>query len=172
MGCDIHLFIEYKVPSKFPNRETFYSFGGEMWRNRNYNIFAKLAGIRNGYNIKPISKPRGLPEDIGDEAKARNELFIFNSKNEEEDYITPEEAEKYIAQGSSKRIDENHIAHPDWHSHSWVTADELDQVFADPLVDFYKYPDCVDYAWIAIRDTLRSFEKQGCQARIVFWFDS
>jgi hypothetical protein len=37
--------------------------------NRNYVVFAVLAGVRNRQNIKPISEPRGLPDDLSEEAR-------------------------------------------------------------------------------------------------------
>ena len=31
---------------------------------RNYTMFAIFADVRNGGNVRPISKPKGLPNDI------------------------------------------------------------------------------------------------------------
>lgn len=47
MGCDIHL-ADYQ----------------DFFKNRDYSVFAFLAGVRNRDNIIPISPPRGLPEDL------------------------------------------------------------------------------------------------------------
>jgi hypothetical protein len=58
MGCDIHLHIEIKIESKWHH----YNHPNV---NRNYHLFSKMANVRNypEYNIKPISEPKGFPED-------------------------------------------------------------------------------------------------------------
>jgi len=57
MGCDIHLHVEVKINGKW-----------EHWTNpsvdRNYDLFAKMAGVRNNGSITPISEPKGLPKDL------------------------------------------------------------------------------------------------------------
>lgn len=62
MGCDIHAHGEVKING--------------IWRHwsqpnihRSYNLFAKMADVRNDETIDPISKPRGLPEDVTYETK-------------------------------------------------------------------------------------------------------
>lgn len=57
MGCDIHLHIEVKI-------------AGE-WRHwaapgidRDYMLFAKMAGVRNHWRIKPIAEPKGMPDNL------------------------------------------------------------------------------------------------------------
>lgn len=91
MGTDIHLTVEVRrddkwvaLPSPKPPegvaREKwndgslspfwgpgFYDDGTEEWNwhhDRNYFLFAILANVRNyGHGVKPISEPRGIPED-------------------------------------------------------------------------------------------------------------
>ena len=57
MGCDIHLHIELKIKGQ--------------WRHYNhprvprvYDLFAKMAGVRNYDGIEPIAEPKGLPDDV------------------------------------------------------------------------------------------------------------
>jgi hypothetical protein len=57
MGCDIHPHIEIKIKG-----EWHYYAPGKM--GRNYLAFAKMAGVRNHNNIKPISSPKGFPKDV------------------------------------------------------------------------------------------------------------
>lgn len=58
MGCDIHMHSEIKIDGEWHH----YS---EMEGFRNYDIFNKMAGVRGfGSPDKPISEPRGLPEDV------------------------------------------------------------------------------------------------------------
>ena len=69
MDCDIHMNIEVKTEN-----------GWELYSkpniDRNYSLFAKLANVRNCDNkIVPISKPRGLPEDISFLVKKSYEMW-------------------------------------------------------------------------------------------------
>lgn len=64
MGCDIHMVIQVKKDNTWKTISRGYD-------DRNYNAFAILADVRNGYGFagtptgsgfKPISEPRGLPD--------------------------------------------------------------------------------------------------------------
>lgn len=58
MGCDIHLHIEVKINGKWEH-------WGAPSVPRCYPLFNKLAGVRDyDDSITPISKPRGLPDDL------------------------------------------------------------------------------------------------------------
>ena len=57
MGCDIHANFEIKVNNKW-----LYYSNPDI--DRNYDLFARMANVRNNRGIKPIDDPRGLPEDI------------------------------------------------------------------------------------------------------------
>lgn len=75
MGCDIHLYVEKRtekgwevLKGKNPLHENFKDepeFGIRDWLydGRNYSLFAILARVRNRSNLKPISEPRGIPND-------------------------------------------------------------------------------------------------------------
>lgn len=76
MGCDIHMFTEKRVGNRWETADFFHyepNAKGEMeltrlefMGNRNYRLFARLAGIRNGYGIEPIDTPRGVPKDLSE----------------------------------------------------------------------------------------------------------
>lgn len=95
MGCDIHFYVERKVdgvwqsadrwePSeeepgsqRIPRKKRFYS-------DRNYNLFAILADVRNGYGFAgcdtgngfvPIADPRGIPEDVSELVQAESDRW-------------------------------------------------------------------------------------------------
>ena len=57
MGCDIRMFQECKIDGQWL---CFNQPPVTRW----YIFFARLAGVRNSFGIKPISSPRGLPEDM------------------------------------------------------------------------------------------------------------
>lgn len=113
MGCDIHLYHEKKVGNQWVAADAWersayeedqgrltVPYGKELYDGRNYNLFAVLANVRNGYGfagivtgtpIKPICLPRGVPIDACDEY--RLEVEAWNG---------------------------------DGHSHSWLTLADLD----------------------------------------------
>lgn len=100
MGTDIHMAAEVRKNGKwrlvteciFPHYNFNYNKEKGEWEskisdkktfcpysNRNYDLFAMLANVRNGFGfagyvtgerINPISKPKGYPEDMCDELKS------------------------------------------------------------------------------------------------------
>lgn len=61
MGCDIHMFVEMK--SKKLGKWLLYSHP-EV--GRDYDLFAKMANVRNRGDIEPLSDPKGLPKDASE----------------------------------------------------------------------------------------------------------
>lgn len=62
MGCDIHLYIEYK-PKKSTS-DYWYSFGQRFNPGRNYHLFGLISkGVR--YESENSLEPKGLPENLG-----------------------------------------------------------------------------------------------------------
>lgn len=68
MGCDIHSVAQVKIKGKW--KTVLQDVAGD---NRNYDTFAVLANVRNGYGFAgvdtgdgfiPISQPRGYPKDF------------------------------------------------------------------------------------------------------------
>lgn len=98
MGCDIHMFVERREGGAWvtadkwhpdpenPGRMSIYKWGeglarlaGPIYSDRNYDLFAILANVRNGRGFAgcdtgdgfvPIAKPRGVPEDACSEYQA------------------------------------------------------------------------------------------------------
>lgn len=72
MGCNIHLLIEKKNKNGCWENVTLYeklndtSFEVvELWE-RDYIFYSLIANVRNYDDLKFISKPRGLPNDISE----------------------------------------------------------------------------------------------------------
>lgn len=61
MGCDIHGWVEVKVGDKYIAVKELKS------RERNYERFAKLAGVRD-YAETSDGTPNGIPNDVSDTA--------------------------------------------------------------------------------------------------------
>lgn len=72
MGCDIHASLEYLNDYNWSSMNLHIK-NDELvdydFTSRSYILFAILAGVRNDYNLKPISKPKGFPEDASKETK-------------------------------------------------------------------------------------------------------
>lgn len=164
MGCDIHCYIEFRRRGDRDN------WGGWPRINpgRNYGAFGRLAGVRG--QVGPIVPPRGLPSDLSFHARHDNELYICNEPTE--GCVTAETAKHYFEKCGSKYIMRDGkpiwVTHPDWHTHSWLTADEWEAAitfkshFVQSAGDEYE----------AILAVMRFFESRGYDTRVVFWFDN
>jgi hypothetical protein len=79
VGTDIHDYAEifhdgrwqYAGDNAFPTNEWDIERHSPFGAEREYNLFAFLAGVRNDRDIKPLAEPRGLPADISAETHAR-----------------------------------------------------------------------------------------------------
>lgn len=93
MGCDIHIYVEAKREGKWVSVDKWIPFPypdesteGRMWVNyedriycdRNYEVFAALADVRNDGNIRPISAPKMLPSDISHEVKNEADHWVMD----------------------------------------------------------------------------------------------
>jgi hypothetical protein len=169
MGTDIHCFIEFCAN----DHNYWHSLGEQIIPTRDYEIFDRLAGVREEGPLVPL---RGMPEDAGYFAKDYNRLEISEIGEADVDwYRTAEEAKEYVDRGDSAYVygrdgrdgrDGKPIAvtHPDWHSHSWVTPDEWEtaiQVDQPKAVPEYR----------AMLAAMRELEQMGYQCRVVFWLD-
>jgi hypothetical protein len=166
MGCDIHVYVEFRCKGS----GLWNNFGGRINPGRHYGVFAKLAGVRDyGDDFTPVASSRGMPKDAAWESDYDNRLFIVSGDQGEDGTCTMNQAERWVAQGCSHYTDERktHVTQPDWHSHSWATADELEMVINELKIQSFDHPE-----YIALLDVLRSFERQGYDSRIVFWFDN
>ena len=136
MGCDIHLYIEYKSKkTEFDGYNPgWQSFGGSINPGRNYAMFALMADVRNyGDDKLPVLvKRRGMPEDAG--YTATDDIRIYISDVPSSRYVSTETAKSWVKSGSSKFINDKEgnpmwVTDPDAHSHSWLTTSEFESIF-------------------------------------------
>jgi hypothetical protein len=82
MGCDVHCFAEVKYKGR-------WQFAGEVYMERHYDIFSKMANVRNEEDsgIEPISLPRGVPQDASDLTKVIMDDVDYHSHS----YLSLEE---------------------------------------------------------------------------------
>lgn len=95
MGCDIHMRAEVLKDGKWEMvGEVFEGYNNaksaEPYDGRNYELFSFLAGVRNRFDIIPISEPKGYPDDISKEVKKELE-DDWGSDGHSASYLTLEE---------------------------------------------------------------------------------
>jgi hypothetical protein len=138
MGCDIHLYIEYKSKKpQYDGREsTWHSFGNRINPGRNYTMFGLMANVRNCYSdgkLPVLVEPRGMPDDVGYYVKDESQIYISETILEGEHIVTMETANRWVESGSSKFVNNQEgkptwVTDPDAHSHSWLTASEFETI--------------------------------------------
>ena len=166
MGCDIHAFIDFNKPGE----DWCQCFSDELSLDRDYAVFAKLAGVRNhGDEIVPISEPRGLPQNVSWTVSGEDNLFVVEKDENESGTCTKEQADGWVARGISKYKDEKHISNPDHHSHSWVSLQEYEKALSE-LSGIIKYKLAVEY--FAVLSAMKTIAENGYEVRLVFWFDN
>lgn len=99
MGCDIHCYAEKR------NKDGKWEIVGDNYQpygNRNYNLFAILANVRNGTafagcktgeGFNPISNPKGVPSDASEEYASLSEQW--DSDGHSHSYFTLRELLDY-----------------------------------------------------------------------------
>ena len=96
MGCDIHFYVEKRETLTSPwvsadewdNKDedgiARVNYRDAFYHDRNYNLFAILADVRNGHGFAgvktgdgfmPISQPRGLPDDCDPRVRALSDSW-------------------------------------------------------------------------------------------------
>lgn len=216
MGCDIHLYIEKRAIKEIPfvrsepdpdkkgewkQKIIYYSEGNEWspcyftnnarreFSDRCYDMFAKLADVRNYNDLEPIEL-RGFPSDASDVVKRSYcyELIPDEEYNEEKyerfsdafgiGYCKKSYGEKLIVIGASEVIYEENgrkfISGPDWHSPNWCTTEELEEcikeIFYNEKLKGYT-PDAMD--WTNLLAIMKDTESTGYyECRAVYWFDN
>lgn len=159
MGCDIHAYIESQ-----PHKETspeYWWKNADLYITRNYAMFGFLAGVRS--NDNPLFAPRGW--DKNSSTKFEYCLYVEDGDPDGDGNCSSERAEHWVSRGDSERIDEKWVTHPDWHTASWLTADELEKV-----VQAYreKYPQYDCNEWLGYVELMKRIP----ESRFTFWFDN
>lgn len=197
MGCDIHCYMEYRPRGLRHDGQphSWRDFGKRINPGRNYALFGFLAGVR--HEGPPVAEPRGYPGDAGYAAREDHWMWIAHGREPGENECSWEDAQRYaktygarlegeyrpysstiyqlgeapVTQTRGAEFDglPTMVAHPDWHTHSWVTADE----WAEALRRYdVQYKDDREPEYRAMLAALRSLEADGNETRVVFWFDN
>jgi hypothetical protein len=118
MGTDIHFYVEKKVNGKWVTADRWIDeedwdgdnkikfkrvrYEDSFYHDRNYDLFAILADVRNGYGFAgcvtgrgftPISPPKGLPKDVSKEVQSESDRW--NGDGHSHSWFTIAELDKY-----------------------------------------------------------------------------
>ncbi len=232
MGCDIHIYAEVRKTKlnvfggqvdkwefqedrfrnenynpKYPKTEWNREFTSEPYPHRNYNLFAILANVRNGYGFagvdtgdgfKPISIPKGLPDDVSPQIKEVSDRWGVDGHSHS--YHTLSDLKSYdwnqvsVLRGVITLNQYSEIRGTGKSPDSWcgavsgrnivtVSMSEADALLANPAhrnssSDYYvryqwqeTYSGCVGSF---LTESIPALERLGNDddVRIVFWFDN
>ena len=151
MGCDIHMYVEYCNDLEKP----YWLSIGKVHPGRNYSMFEAMAGVRG--NLPGIVQPKGLPKDLAYDAENDFYLRVNDKYEEQEGYCSSENADRWVKNGSSidKFYGQNgeyrKVTHPDWHTPSWLTAQEYDAAISlaeERLVHWFKREQPKTATWL------------------------
>lgn len=129
MGCDIHMYVEYKKEFKSENDSKWVSgdyfkvnpykdiFDDEssmekleLFGHRNYALFSTLAGVRDySEQITPVSEPKGIPSDCCKYIKSEYDRWGIDGHTHS--WLTLKELKKY--QDSSPVLIETGLISPE-----------------------------------------------------------
>lgn len=159
MGCDIHCYIEYRDKGS----EHWNSFGGKINPGRDYDAFARLAGVRNYGRRTGALPPRGRLGQGDCGWAAYSDSICYVSENGESDTTKRSTAERWVKQGSSVWTDERKsaVTNPDWHSHTWLSLQEWKDATVEAGPEYH-----------AMTAAMASLENDGYETRVVMWFDN
>lgn len=171
MGCDVHAYLE------FSDNGTFWQSLTDSAGIRNYRMFGIMAGVRE--EELALFEPKGLPEgQLSWQATDAHWIYVDPEDKPEQCYregwTTKDVAERWIAGGYSEPYYEDgvikRVTHPDHHSHSWLTADELAQCVEKyrDLFPEWKPP----HDFVGMLAAMQAIEANGGKTRLVFWFDN
>ena len=158
MSQIICAYVEYKIKHEHAK----FSLFGKVHLDCDYTFFALLGGGPRQDKIQPIFGLRGMPADSNPLTSLAYHLIVTDKETDKERWVSRRQAEQWVEQGYACWIRENWITDPDYFGPSWLTAEELTQVYGEyqrnsamPLVSVE--------AAIAAMHLLP-------EARLVFWF--
>lgn len=148
MGCDIHVHTEVKINGVWHHY-------GCPYVQRIYNLFARMANVRNYEDgpsrIKPLSEPRGLPEDATVLTKWDSEHW--GADGHSHSWLGAEEIAQVAAFADERGWKKTHNGYEGF----WE-SDMFGYLFGNDWSGFMKYPD---------------ERREGLEdIRWVFWFDN
>jgi hypothetical protein len=151
---------------------------GKWWHwarvrlSQDYLLFNLLAGVRRDHPGMPDveSMPvKGLPSDVTELTLEEDALTVDDQAAELEvpDTCTKAAADAWVREGRSRLLHNGYaVTHPDFHSHSWLSSDEL-HVVAERYSAARGQDDVV---LSAIQAAIAVLHAGGIESRAIIWF--
>ncbi len=146
--------IEYK--------QVKYSYFGRVYLERDYNFFALLGSGPLMNDIHPLFALRGMPSDTNILTGVAFYLLVRDHETDRERHISRREAEQWVKRGDAQWVGTNHITDPDYFNPSWLSTDELEQVYEE-------YQKLSSPGLLSVEATLAAMRLLP-EARLVYWF--
>ncbi|MGR3273466.1 hypothetical protein ACSYAD_00015 [Acaryochloris marina NIES-2412] len=177
MGCDIHLYLEYRHPSWGIESviANFFSVG------RDYRLFTALAGVHSHDDDVPVLfVPRGLPNDVSQYIHEQFYAEIIpddaddQRKNLMHEWCDESDAKHYVAKHNAHikeyKDGRRYVSDTDWHHASYLTRNEIMDACQHAGYDLSNAPD----EFQMVMDFMQSIDDRFSNdtSRMVFWFDN
>jgi len=190
MGCDIHLYREKLVNGTWLTADEWVDKYGEgadvpfekQFRDRNYNLFGMLAGVRVREEPPYQFKPRGMPMKACDQVMKACEFWDTDGHSHSYLYLHEiKELRVFLASQTMKVSGMKHAdelaaleasiasGNPDWNllfPYCQWTTDKRQKEFCIDFPSDFMVGDALDRIIASLQDI------GGDQQRIVFWFDN
>lgn len=170
MGCDIHIFTEFRNTSSDAWSKHWYALNYHPINpGRNYELFKRLSGVR-GHNDNPIAT-QGWPEQVSSSAEYNSRIYIDPELKGEErrgGRVSLEIASQWVNSNYSWFIHDPDskkviaVSNPDWHSYGHCTVKQMTKALRG----------CSSAEYRAMLAAARSLEKDGMEVRFLFYYDN
>jgi hypothetical protein len=170
MGTELYFQVEVATKTRAPHLHWWHF--ARVRLSQDYLLFALLAGVRvkdfGGLEITCMS-PKGLPEDVTELSLEEDAMSVDDEAAALGvlDTCTRFDAEAWVREGLSHFLHDGYaVTRPQFHSHSWVSFEELQEI-------------CQRYERVGGRDVgllqsvlalMNSLRSTGHVSRAVFWF--
>jgi hypothetical protein len=168
VGTDIHAFIEYHSAS-----DGIWRAHSEVFLEREYRLFAAIAGVRDTEDTTPLFEPRGFPADAS--AFAQRAYYVHIEPDQEfvhsglYRFVRASDVAGIINSGGHYRHQSKDIiSHPDALYPSWLSLSEIQNALRAIGVG----NETLGMAWQLALRTMQAIEAEfHAKARLAFWFE-
>ena len=152
MGCDIHIYTEYRNPGELTwqsadttsveeegTKDEYINVSHTIDTGRNYGLFGLIAGVRIEYE-QSLACKYSWPEDTTETSMYQKDRWDG-----------------------------------DGHSHSWFTLDEIKTHLLHLALTQHDIPDWVTNSYTELKDNMEALKPSGASdhdVRILFLFDN
>lgn len=169
MGTDIRTFIEYRSSS-----DEIWRTHSEVFPERDYRLFAAIAGVRRDEDSPVLFEPRGFPADASAFAQRAYYAHIVPDQEFVHDglsrFVRASDVAGIIAGGGHYRHrSKDIISSPDARRPSWLSISEIQNA----LRAIGTGNETLGIAWQLALRTMQALEAEfHAEVRLIFWFEN